>query len=360
VRINVTKSFLPPIEEYQNQIKRIWETKWLTNNGPLLVELEEKLRNYLNIKNITVVNNGTIAIQLAIKALELKGEVITTPFSYCATTTSLLWENLEPVFVDIQKHDLNIDANLIEAAITPKTSAILATHVYGRPCDVEKIEEIAKKHKLKVIYDAAHAFGVDYKGKSLLSYGDVSTCSFHATKVFHTIEGGSVVCNDTEVFEQIKLMKSFGHVLDEYYVAGINGKNSEFHAAMGLVNLNHLADIISGRKTIFEKYSRELNFGILEKPKSNNSEELVYNYAYYPIVLPNEETTLRIIDKLNEADIFPRRYFYPSLNKLKYLNTYQSCPVSEDISLRVLSLPLYPDLDIENQERIIEIVNKNL
>jgi dTDP-4-amino-4,6-dideoxygalactose transaminase len=358
-RINVTKSFLPPQEEYEAYLAKIWKASWLTNNGPLVVELEAKIKEYLDSQYFAFLGNGTIAIQIALKALELKGEIITTPFSYCATTTSVLWENLEPVFVDINPEDLNINARLIEAAITPNTTAILATHVYGNPCDVELIEEIAKKHNLKVIYDAAHAFGVKYKGKSLLEYGDVSTCSFHSTKVFHTIEGGSIICHDPELFEKIKLLRSFGHILDDYYIAGINGKNSEFHAAMGLCNLNHLSSIIEGRKQIFRIYDNLLNWQTLEKPTERH-QDLEYNFAYYPVIFESAEITAKVIRALNEQNIYPRRYFYPSLNKLSYLQTYQACPVSEDISSRVLSLPLYADLEHGIVEKICSIINSNI
>lgn len=358
-RINVTKSFLPPQKEYEAMISRIWESEWLTNNGPLLVELEGKLQEKLGLPYLAITSNGTIAIQLAIKALNLKGEIITTPFSYCATTTSILWENLKPVFVDINRDDLNINADLIEEAITSDTSAILATHVYGNPCDVEKIEAIAKKHNITVIYDAAHAFGVEYKGKSLLAYGDLSTCSFHATKVFHTTEGGCVVCHNTELFNTIKLMRSFGHVQDDYYLAGVNGKNSEFHAAMGLVNLNHLDNITVGRKNIFRLYDGLLNWNLLEKP-TEIAENLVHNFAYYPIILPTIESTLKVIEALNKENIFPRRYFYPTLNSLEYLEDKYVCPVSEDVSPRVISLPLYPDLDHAIVRKVSEIINKTI
>lgn len=358
-RVNVTKSFLPPIEEYIGQLNQIWDNQWLTNNGPLLVKLESALQNLLDTPYLAITSNGTIAIQLAIKALDLKGEIITTPFSYCATTTSILWENLTPVFVDINSSDLNINADLIEAAITPRTSAILATHVYGNPCDVEKIEEIGKKHNIHVIYDAAHAFGVNYKGKSLLAYGDVSTCSFHATKVFHTIEGGSVVCHNEELFGKIKHMRSFGHVLDEYFLAGINGKNSEFHAAMGLVNLKHQDEIVAGRKRVFRLYDKNLVWDKIIKP-TEIAEDLDYNFAYYPIILPSQEATLEVIKSLNSENIFPRRYFYPTLNQLDYLDTKYDCPVSEDISPRVISLPLYPDLEEEIVLKICKIVNQTL
>ena len=357
--IYVTKSFLPPIEEYQKYTQTIWESGILTNNGPLVEELESKLRSFIHNDYISYVGNGTIAIQLAIKALGLSGSIITTPFSYCATTTSILWENLQPIFVDINGEDLNINANLIEAAIKPDTTAILATHVYGNPCDVEKIEQIAKKHKLKVIYDAAHAFGVTYKGKSLLNYGDMSTCSFHSTKVFHTIEGGSVVCHSEEMHKLIRLYRSFGHIKDDYFTIGINGKSSEFHAAMGLVNLPYLPSIIKGREKIVRQYDAVLNFEKLRKP-TEIAQDTVPNFAYYPIILPSIDITNRVIDALNAQQIFPRRYFYPSLNTLPYLVNPEKCPVSEKIASCVLSLPLYLELSEDIVSKIVEIINHEL
>ncbi|MCD8538815.1 MAG: DegT/DnrJ/EryC1/StrS family aminotransferase [Leadbetterella sp.] len=325
-RINVTKSFLPPKQEYEQMLERIWASEWLTNNGPLLVELEQKLQQKLELPYLAVTSNGTIAIQLAIKALNLSGEVITTPFSYCATTTSILWENLKPVFVDINPEDLNINADQVEGAITEKTTAILATHVYGNPCHVEKLEALGKKYGLKIIYDAAHAFGVEYKGRSLLAYGDVSTCSFHATKVFHTVEGGCVICHDPELYNTVKLMRSFGHVQDEYFLPGVNGKNSEFHAAMGLVNLGHLDAIIAGRRQIFALYDELLDWKKLYKP-TERAADLVYNYAYYPVVLQDVTTTLQVLEALKRENIYPRRYFYPTLNTLQYIPVQYDCPV---------------------------------
>ncbi|MGL4631674.1 MAG: DegT/DnrJ/EryC1/StrS family aminotransferase [Leadbetterella sp.] len=356
-RVNVTKSFLPPKEEYFAQLSRIWDSGILTNNGPLVIELEKKLQDYIQNPYLSYINNGTVAIQIALKAMDIKGSVITTPFSYCATTTSLIWEGIKPVFVDILPDDLNIDPDKIEAAIQADTTAILATHVYGNPCQVEKIEQIAKKHNLKVIYDAAHAFGVDYKGKSLLAYGDVSTCSFHATKVFHTIEGGSIVCNSLDLDKKIRLMRSFGHIQDEYYLSGINGKNSEFHAAMGLVNLGYLPKIIEGRKTVTRKYDQGLKWVNCVKPTEISS-DISHNFAYYPIILNSEKTCLEIINALNSENIYPRRYFYPSLNTLPYLEKNYSCPNSESISNRVISLPLYPDLEDSIIEKTIDIVNR--
>src|SRR5690554_7951083 len=237
--ILVTKPFLPPQEEYQHYLNKIWQSGWLTNMGPLSKVLEKHLSEFLRVENILFVTNGTIALQMAIKALELKGEVITTPFSFVATTSSIVWEGCTPVFVDIDPNSLNIDANKIEAAITPNTSAILATHVYGNPCDVKAIEAIAKKYNLKVIYDAAHAFGVEVYGKSIFEYGDISICSLHATKLYHSTEGGLIFAKDAAVHRKLTYIRNFGiSGFYEFAELGINGKNSEYHAAMGLVNLN--------------------------------------------------------------------------------------------------------------------------
>ncbi len=357
--INVTKAFLPPQQEYQQIISGIWENVWLTNNGPLVKKLESQLKEYLSVNHLLFVSNGTIALQLAIKALELSGEIITTPFSYCATTTSILWENLKPVFVDIEPQTFNINAALIEAAITEKTTAILATHVYGRPCDTDKIEAIAKKYNLKVIYDGAHCFGVMHQGKSLLNFGDITTCSFHATKVFHTVEGGCVISNSIELNEKLDLLRSFGHRNDDYFSIGINGKNSEFHAAMGICNLPKVKEIIQQRRIISEKYDALLNWTILQKPIYEN-DGFEYNFAYYPIICPNEAVLLSIIAALKANDIIPRRYFYPSLNQLPYLQSNQRCPIAESVATRALSLPLYFDLSLTDVERISSIINQTL
>lgn len=357
--INVTKTFLPDQEKYLQYVLEIWERGYVTNNGPLLQELEAQLKDYLQVDHLYFCGNGTIVLQIAIKALEITGEVITTPFSYVATSNAILWENCTPVFVDIDAKTFNINADLIEASITPATTAILATHVYGNPCDIEKIEEIAKKHKLKVIYDAAHAFGVKYKNRSLLSYGDLSTCSFHATKVFHTTEGGALISNHPELDRKLALLRAFGHQGDEHYLyAGINGKNSEFHAAMGLCNLPHVPEIISARKEIFDAYDSILNWDILFKPVMHP--EIEYNYAYYPVVFPSEEVMKNVMEALRVEDIIPRRYFYPSLNTLSFMPRQIACPVSEDIAVRVLSLPLYVGLPYSDVERISNIINSHL
>lgn len=354
--INVTRSFMPPIEEYEEYIKGIWENRYLTNEGPLLKKLVEELKNYLNLENINLLTNGTVALELALKACGIReGEIITTPFSFVATTSSIMWENCKPVFVDIDRNTLCIDANKIEEAITPNTKAIMVVHVYGYPCDIEKIEEIAKKHNLKVIYDGAHCFGCKYKGKSLLNYGDITTCSFHATKIFHTIEGGACITKTKELNNKIQSLKTFGAIDGEYKIVGTNAKMTEFNAAMGLANLKYMDEIIEERKKICELYDKLLD-GIVERPKT--SKDVEYNYIYYPIILKNEEETLEIIKKLNEQEIYPRRYFYPSLNSLQFVENKGNCPIAEDISKRVLTLPLYNGLKEEEIRKICDIIKK--
>lgn len=354
-RINVTKTFLPPIAEYQAYIQKIWEADQITNQGPLLSTFEKQISKQLSVRNFQFVANGTIALQLALRALGVtEGEVITTPFTYVATVSSILWEHCEPTFVDIDPKTLCIDVEKIEAAITPRTRAIMPVHVFGNPCDVEKIGEIAKKHNLKVIYDGAHAFGAEYKGKSLLSYGDISTCSFHATKLFHTIEGGGLVVSDPVVSEKVELMKRFGHNGDDHFMLGVNAKASEFQAAMGLCNLKYLNQHISKRKEIKEFYNANLPQEMLLEP----TEDLKPNYAYMPVLFKSESQLKKIVDALNSENIYPRRYFYPSLNQLPYLETKQSCPISEDIASRILCLPLHAFLAQEDLRRICKIITK--
>ncbi len=355
-KINVTKTFLPPFEEYEHYLKKIWENDQLTNQGPLLLKFEDKVSKYLDVGNFHFVSNGTIALQVALKALDINdGEVITTPFSYVATTSAILWQGCEPVFVDIDPETFCIDPDKIESAITDKTKAILAVHVFGNSCEIEKIEEIAQKHGLKVIYDAAHAFGVKYKGKSLLDYGDVTICSFHSTKRFHTIEGGCVIAKDKKISDKVELIKRFGHNWDEHYMLGINAKASEFQAAMGLCNLKYFEENIQKRKDKAELYDRLIPNDI-QKLKINT--DTIYTYAYYPVVLESEERLLEILDKLKNKNIFPRRYFYPSLNTLPYIKTEQSCPISEDISVRTLCLPLYEDLEESVISKICEEIKQ--
>lgn len=359
--INVTKSFLPSLEEYKKYLDGIWERVHLTNHGPLVNELEEKLRNFLGVKHFYFINNGTVALQLAIKALDLRGEIITTPFSYVATTSSIVWENARPIFVDIDPASFTIDVTKIESAITSQTSAILSTHVYGVPCNVEAIQTIANKYDLKVIYDAAHAFGVRYKGVSLLNYGDLSTLSFHATKLFHTVEGGGVATQDDELGHKISYMRNFGHNgQEEFWGVGINGKNSEFHAAMGLCNFLHIDSILNTRKILSEMYDQcfaESGIG-LQRPVVPSHTE--YNYSYYPIVFESEKQLLDVKDSLNALNIYPRRYFYPSLDTLPYIYQKGSFPITRSIASRVLCLPLYHDLPMESIKHICSIISKIL
>lgn len=356
--INVTRPFTPPIEEYQKYVSEIWKRNWLTNNGPLVNELELKLKEYLSLKHLLYVSNGTIALQMAIKALGIEGEIITTPFSFVATTASIVWEGCTPVFVDVDPNSFNIDPKKIEAAITDKTTAILATHVYGNPCDIAAIGKIAKKHNLKVIYDAAHCFGTLYKGQSVLNYGDISTISFHATKLYHTTEGGAIVTKDPEVLLRLVKMRNFGHAGPETFDGiGINGKNSEFHAAMGLCNLKYADHILEKRKTDYDFYNTWLNKLNLQIPKIDK--EATFNYAYYPIVFETEEDCLAVFKALEGNKIFARRYFYPVLSSLEYVEQ-QEMPVAESIAKRVLCLPLFEQLSKAEIDMICRIVLRTL
>ncbi len=352
--INVTKPFLPPLADYQKLVAGIWERNWITNHGPLVTELEQNLRDFLGLEHLLYLSNGTVALQIAIKAFDLKGEIITTPFSYVATTSSIVWEGCTPVFVDIDAETLNIDHEKIEAAITPATKAILSTHVYGNPCDTEAIEVIAAKHGLKVIYDAAHCFGTTYKGRSVFGYGDISTASFHATKLFHTGEGGAVFTNSKEILDRLAFLRNFGHASPvDFAQVGINGKNSELHAAMGLAVFPYITSILKKRKELSEYYDASLRTSDLRKIKINK--DAVFNYAYYPIIFPSEEKLLHAVTLLQENGITPRRYFYPSLNTLVYVD-YKEMKVSEDVSKRVLCLPLYFDLTTTEIDLITALI----
>ena len=353
--INVTQTFFPPLEQYQLQLERIWKNKWLTNRGELLQELEEKLKNYLSVSNIIIMNNGTIPIQIALKLLGRGGEIITTPFSYVATTAAIVWENCMPVFVDIHPEYLTIDETKIEAAITNKTTCILATHVFGNPCNIEAIESIAKKHNLKVIYDAAHCFGVQYKGKSIFEYGDVSTCSFHATKLFHTGEGGAIFCQDEVLRHKVFYSHNFGHKgpLD-FYGLGINGKISELQAAMGLAVLPHMYHILEERKKVVDFYDKNLDFSKVQKLNIRNNTK--WNYSYYPVIFETEMELLKVQANLNVQQIFPRRYFYPSLNTIEYAKG-EVMPISESIANRILCLPLYDKLGENEIKKIVHLLN---
>lgn len=356
--INVTKTFLPPIDEYNKQVQRAWDNEWLTNRGELVVELEEKLRTYLSSTTILVTNNGTIPLQIALKLLANNREVITTPFSYAATSAAIVWENCTPVFVDIDPEYLTIDETKIEAAITDKTTAILATHVFGNPCNVIAIEAIAKKHNLKVIYDAAHCFAVKYNDKSIFDYGDVSTCSFHATKLFHTGEGGAMFAKNKDLQHQLFYSHNFGHNGPlAFHGLGINGKMSELQAAMGLAVLPYIDTIINERKKVVDYYNDKLDFSKMQGLKIR--ENTVWNYSYYPVIFENEEQLYLVQKALNENQIFPRRYFYPSLNTIEFTNGL-AMPISESIACRILCLPLYVNLSVTDVTRIITLVNTSL
>lgn len=353
--IPVTQPFLPPKEEYEKYLSDIWQRGWLTNMGPLASQLEMELKDYLKVNHLLFVTNGTIAIQMAIKALELAGEIITTPFSFVATSSSIVWENCKPVFVDIDPESLNIDATKIESAISEKTTAILATHVYGNPCDVFLIEQIAKKYNLKVVYDAAHAFGVEINGKSIFEYGDVSTCSLHATKLYHSIEGGLIITKDPLLLKKLADMRNFGFDGPEKFAElGINGKNSEFHAAMGLANLKYISDIRKKRAELTDRYNlRLINFKAKRPIWHSNSEN---NNSYYPIIIDDENLLLKCMDILKKHEIFSRRYFYPSLaSSLPYI-TPKQMEVADDIASRVLCLPLSYDLTLEEVDFICRLL----
>ncbi|WP_439488426.1 DegT/DnrJ/EryC1/StrS family aminotransferase [Algoriphagus sp.] len=356
--IPVTKPFLPPKEEYIELLEGIWERNWLTNNGPLVNELEIQLKKYLKVQHLLYLGNGTIALQIAIKALDLKGEIITTPFSYVATTSSIVWEGCKPVFVDIDQDSFNIDPSKIESAITSKTSAILATHCFGNPCAVEEIDLIAKKHSLKVIYDAAHCFGTQYKGESVFKWGDISTTSFHATKLFHTIEGGAVFTQDATLLKKMAYMRNFGHAGPEKFNGvGINGKNSEFHAAMGLIVLKNIEQILASRKTKSDLYDHYLNKAAVLKQIVQPG--AFYNYSYYPVVFESEKILERVKENLEKSEVFPRRYFYPSLNSLSYVDMSET-PISDSISSRILCLPLYHTLSEYEQTLICRKILRTL
>lgn len=353
--IPVTKPFLPPQQIYHSYLDGIWKRQWLTNMGPLASQLEMDLKTFLDLKHLLFVTNGTVALQMAIKALDLKGEIITTPFSFVATTSSIVWEGCTPIFVDIDADSLNIDADKIEAAITDKTTAVLATHVYGNPCEVEKIDSIAKKYNLKVIYDAAHAFGVEVNGKSIFEYGDISTCSLHATKLYHSVEGGFVVTQNAGLLKKLASIRNFGiSGFDTFDELGLNGKNSEFHAAMGLANLNYIENIIAKRQALTNRYDQQLQNLKAYRPKWHRDSE--NKGAYYPLVFESEELMLKIVEHLKAHEIGTRRYFYPSLaSALPYLKP-QALEITDEVSKKVLCLPMFFDLTMEELDMICRLI----
>lgn len=352
--IPVTKVYLPDKGKYKTYIDRIYDAGWLTNNGPLVRELEQRLQEYLGVKHLILVANGSLALQLAYKALGLKGEVVTTPFSFVATTSTLAWEGLKPVFADIESTSFNIDPLEIEGKLTNQTSAIVPVHVFGNPCDASSIQDIADKHNLKVIYDAAHAFGVKYKDQSVLNFGDISTLSFHATKLFHTVEGGAIVTNDDELANKVQLLMNFGITGPTSIESlGINAKMNEFEAAMGLCVLDEIEQINGPRDGLWQVYQQGLA-GLVEFQQFNTNAN--NNFSYAPVLFESEQQLLKVENALKENQVIPRRYFTPSLDTLDYLQTTQVCKNSRDIASRILCLPMYPGLGHKEQLSIIKTI----
>jgi len=357
--INVTKTYLPSLEKYQEYVRQIFESGWLTNNGKFTQALEKRLAEYLDVPYVVLVSNGTLALQIAYRLLDIKNEAITTPFTFVATSSSMVWEGVQPIFADINANTFNIDASKVKEQITTKTSAIVAVHVFGNPCDNDSLSQISKECNIPIIYDAAHAFGVKYKGESIAKLGDISTFSFHATKVFHTIEGGAIIVKDKAAYDKAKLLINFGIPgYDQISELGINAKMNEFQAAMGLCILDDLDSIIEGRKKVYERYLDELlHLNSLTFQQFNT--EATNNYAYFPVVFQTEEVLLKVKENLNKSDIFPRRYFYPSLERLPYVKP-QEAPISESISKRVLCLPLFGELEWIEQKKVIEAIKVNI
>ena len=354
--IFVTQPSLAPFNEFTEILKGVWDRKILTHNGPLVQQLESELEQKLEVPHFTVVNNGTIALQIAIKALELQGEIITTPFTWIATVSAIKWEGCTPIFCDIDPKTLNIDPAKIEALITEKTVAIMPVHVFGTPCDVVEIEKIAKKHNLKVIYDGAHAIGSKFDGKSLLTFGDITATSLHATKLLNTGEGGGCITQNTELDKKIKRIRFFGHSDDKTDIVedGFNGKLTEIHAALGLANLKYYDTVLNDRRVKYLLYKEKL-----QKVPTITFQDIAAgetNYSYFPIIFETEAQLLKVELELKENNVFPRRYFYPSVNTYTKVVSYQSCPISEDISKRILCLPLYLDLSEDEILKIIVLI----
>jgi dTDP-4-amino-4,6-dideoxygalactose transaminase len=362
-KINVTQPTLPDLDEYIEYLKEIWDSRWLTNNGRFHLQLEKELADFLGIKHISLFANGTLALVTALQALDIKGEVITTPYSFVATTNALWWNGIQPVFSDINNRNLNLDPSKIEAAITESTSAILAVHVYGNPCDLEGLRSVAEKHKLKLIYDAAHAFRVNIRGSSVLNYGDLSILSFHATKSYNTIEGGAIISHTAEMKKQIDFLKNFGFADEETVLApGINAKMNELQAAFGLLQLKDFEKNRLKRKEITEHYCSQLDgvkgISLLKVP-----DEVEYNYSYFPVFIENDYPMTRdnLYANLKENNIFGRRYFYPLLSEFDpYKNLpsakIEKLPVASDVASKVICLPIYPDLSLKTVDRICELI----
>lgn len=356
--INVTKASLPDKQKLLGYIDKIYESAWLTNNGEFCQELEARLKHFLGVKNIILVANGTLALQIAYKALGLTGSVITTPFSFVATASSLTWEGLKPIFSDITADTWNLDPKKIASAIRPDTSAIVPVHVFGNPCEVEEIERIAVENRLKIVYDGAHAFDIKYRGESILNWGDATTLSFHATKLFHTIEGGAIITSDDELARKIRLLINFGITGPESIeCVGINCKINEFQAVMGLCILDEFAKISRTRKQLWETYQRDLESVVtFQKWHAAASQ----NYHYLPVLFEDENQLKRVQNALNKESIVPRRYFYPSLDTLDFFSGSKVMAVSRDIAARILCLPISADLSIEEVARITGIIGENL
>ncbi|MEZ8144309.1 DegT/DnrJ/EryC1/StrS family aminotransferase [Enterovibrio sp. FF113] len=356
-KINVVEPYLPDYSKYANYIKEIYERKILTNKGPLVELLTKRLENHLGVKNILLVSNGTIAIEIALRLLECKGEILTTPFSFIATTSVPLWSGCTVKFSDISPKTYNMDVDLLKSSVSSDTCAIMPVHVFGNPCDLDSLELLAKEKNLKLIYDAAHAFDVKFNNRSVLGYGDISTLSFHATKLFHTVEGGAIIISDDKLYEKAKAMVNFGFENGDITMVGTNAKMSEFHAAMGLCVLDDIDKIKLCRKSIYNRYLDKL-CGDFQFQKISHDVE--YNYSYFPILLKDESTLLKVMKALNDDNIFPRRYFHPSLNTVVSMSFDQCMPVSEDVSQRVLCLPIYPTLTIIEQDKVIDILNRGV
>ena len=359
-KIYVTEPFLPPLDDFIPYLKEIWDSKILTNGGPFHIRLEEELCRYLGVEHLALFTNGTIALVTALQALRVTGEVITTPYSFVATSHSLIWNGIRPIFVDIDPQTLNLDPRKIEAAITPQTTAIMPVHCYGHPCDVDAIQKIADNYNLKVIYDAAHAFGVRHAGRSILSHGDLSVLSFHATKVFNTFEGGAIICPDAKTKTRIDHLKNFGFVDEITVVApGINGKMSEFNSALGLLQLKHVDHAIARRKEIDKLYRAQLQEIEGITCIANTGEDLE-NYAYFPIMIDENYHISRdaLYEKLKRNSIFARRYFYPLISDFPMYRGLPSShrsnlPNATAASLKILCLPIYPELTNSDQMRVI-------
>lgn len=362
-KIQVTKASLPPLNEYEDIIKSIWSTNLLTNNGPLHNKFEKDISQYLKTKNATLFTNGHLALDIAIKALNITGEVITTPFTFASTTHAIVLNNLTPVFCDINRSDFTIDVAKIESLITTKTSAIIAVHVFGYPCNIESIESIAKKYNLKVIYDAAHAFGVKINNVGIGNFGDISMFSLHATKVFNSIEGGALTYNDSSLKDKLNQLKNFGITgYENVDSVGLNAKMNEFQAAMGLSNLKYISDNIYKRKLIAYAYRNDLN-NIKGIYYLSDIDGISHNYSYFPIIINEEITGMdrnTLYENLKKYNIFSRKYFYPlTANFQCYKGLFDTTSLinSKYISDRILTLPIYPDLPIKDVHNIVEIIN---